>query len=690
MEVVAETRYGVRNVGRRILATWLIDAIALGVMSRMLEGFSINSPKDALIVAAILGFLNALLWPLFIRFFLPVTVLTLGLGSLIINGAFIAVAVNLIPDSQGVYIKDWKTGIVIALGITIINSLFTRLLAIDDDDFYYRNIVKKQAARAKFASSDKTDRTGIVFLEIDGLAHQVLQRAIRGGSAPNMGRWLREGSHRLLRWETDWSSQTGAMQAGILHGSNWDMPSFRWYEKEAGKPMVSNHPKDAMEIEKRQSNGKGLLHYDGASRANLLSGDAPHSTITMSTVLKKKRKGSIGQDYMAFFSNPYSALRTLAMVFGEIFIEIYQQISQARRDVYPRVHRGFFPYPLLRAFTNVLQRELGMSATIQDVYAGRPVIYSMFLGYDEVAHHSGTERPETLAELEKIDRAFGRLERALEGAPRPYQIVVLSDHGQIQGATFKQRYGQSLEELITEITQTSTEAAGQGEEGWAYANAMATELRNSDGVVGGIVKATTKTKDGETQIGSTRDETGKKHKEEADAEVIVMPSGALGSVSFIHEKGRVSLERLNEIHPELIETLINHEGIGFVLVYSEKDGDIVLGKQGTRYLNTGKVKGKDPLEHYGPNAADHVARTSSFPHCPDLVLNATYWPETEESAAFEELVGSHGAMGGPQQYPFILYPSKQSKPTKDIVGAEHVHHQFRKWLVNLGWDSYKT
>ncbi|HVO86284.1 MAG TPA: phage holin family protein [Candidatus Binatia bacterium] len=676
---------GARHGITRILITLVIDALALVILSALMDSFQLGSFYQALGVAAALGLLNALAWPLLQKILLPVTVLSLGLVSLIINGVFVVLAINL--TGHDIYIKDWGAGVVVALGLTVLNALFTRLLAINDDDFYYRNIIRRQARRQKFRSTDKTDRTGIIFLEIDGLAHEILVRAIRSGSAPNMARWLRDGSHRLTRWECDWSSQTGAMQAGILLGSNWDMPSFRWYEKDKGAAMVSNHAKDAMEIERRHSNGKGLLHYDGASRANLVSGDAPHSMITMSTVLKKDRRGSVGQDYMAFFSNPYSALRTLAMVIGEVFKEIHQQIRQKRRGVVPRVHRGLFPYPLLRAFTNVLQRELGMAATIQDIYAGRPVVYTMFLGYDEVAHHSGTERPETLAELEKIDHDFARLELATKDAPRPYEIVVLSDHGQTQGATFKQRYGASLDQLVKSLTSSSTTSAGQGEEAWGYANAMTTELRQSKGILGGVSKLAD-TKDGETKLGGKRDETGHKKAESDDAEIAVLPSGGLGSISFTKQPGRVSLETINRLYPKLVKTLVAHDGIGFVLIRSDKQGDLAIGKNGTHFLKTGKVEGQDPLLPFGPNAAAHVKRTSSFPHCPDIVINSSFWEELGEVAAFEELVGSHGAMGGPQQYPFILYPGSLKTPATEIVGAENVHKQFRKWLADLGWESY--
>lgn len=660
---------------RRVFAAWLINAIALMLMAWLLQGFSVVSFNYSLAISAVLGLLNALIWPLLIRVALPITVLTLGLVSLVLNGLIVFAAVQLFSDTSKVFINDWQTGVVVALGVTVLNSLFTRLLAINDDDFYYRHIVKRQAKNQKFRSTDKSTREGIVFLEIDGLSHDVLRRAIRDGSAPNMARWLSEGTHHLVKWECDWSSQTGAMQAGILHGNNWDMPSFRWYEKDRKAAIVSNRPQDAVEIEKRHSDGKGLLHYDGASRANLLSGDAPNSMLTMSTVLKKRRKGSIGQDYMAFFSNPYSTLNVLFLTMSEICRELYQQTAQKRRDIRPRVHRGWFPYPLLRAFTNVLQRELGMSATIQDVYAGRPVIYTMFLGYDEVAHHSGTERPETLAELAKIDKAFGRLEIALRDAPRMYHIVVLADHGQTQGATFKQRYGLPLEDFIKEATLSEILAAGQGEEGKGFAAAAATEMRQAGGILSAISRLI---------ISFKNNGSGPE-----DAETIVMPSGGLASVSFIKEPGRLSMEKINSLYPRLIDKIVKHEGIGFVLVKSEKKGDLVISKNGTLHIKTGKTEGKNPLAPFGPHAAAHIARTAKFPHCPDLVINAKYWPETEETAAFEELVGSHGAMGGPQQYPFILYPAS-FKPPKEIVGAENVHKQFRKWLAALGWNSYSS
>jgi superfamily IV 4 TMS phage holin len=239
-----------------------------------------------------------------VRIALPLTVLTLGLGVIVLNGAMVLLVAAIEP---GLKVSSLLAGIVVALGVTIVNVAVTSLLAIDDDDFWYRNVARRQARRV--GKPERTDIPGLFFLEIHGLAHDVLMRAIRDGNAPVMARWLREGSHRLTRWETDWSSQTGACQAGLLHGNNEDMPAFRWWEKDRGAPIVTNHPRDAVELERRHSDGRGLLFSNGASRANILSGDAPHSMLTMSTALVRDRPGRIGQSYFGYFANPYNVLR---------------------------------------------------------------------------------------------------------------------------------------------------------------------------------------------------------------------------------------------------------------------------------------------------------------------------------------------------------------------------------------------
>jgi uncharacterized membrane protein YvlD (DUF360 family) len=666
----------------RVLAVWLLSSATLAVLSALLTDVQVEDFAAAVASVALIGLLNALVWPLLLRIALPLTVLTLGLGVFLLNGAIVL----LVSQTRvGLHVSSLWAAIVVTVAITIVNAAATSALAVDDDGFWYRHVVARYGRRV--APARDLDTPGLLFLEIDGLAHGVLLRAIRDGNAPAISAWIREGSHRLSRWETDWSSQTGACQAGLLHGDNDDMPAFRWWEKEHGRAIVTNHPRDAAELERRHSDGHGLLFADGASRANIVSGDAPHSLLTMSTVLRRDRHARIGQDYFAYFANPYNITRTVVLVLREILSELWSASRQRRLDIRPRVERSF-SYALVRAWATVIQRDLQVNSVIGDMYAGRPVVYTTFLAYDEVAHHSGIERPETLATLRLLDRQIGRIAAAAPNASRPYKLVVLSDHGQSQGATFLDRYGISLEQLVREQVDAGTVGVGgSSSEALGYMGASLTEAAGGARLPSRLVRrlSRSRSEDGEVRLGEAGAANGPG---EGLPEVVVMASGCLGLISFPREPGRLSAERIQALYPRLLPALREHPGIGFVLVDSERDGPLVLGREGTRFLAQERVEGVDPLAAFGENAARHVLRTHGFPHCPDIVVNSTYWPESDEVAAFEELVGSHGGLGGGQSYPFLLHPAELTLPPGELIGAEAVHRELRRWLVELGHEQY--
>jgi uncharacterized membrane protein YvlD (DUF360 family) len=656
-----------RLLGRLFLVL-LLDALALLGLSELLSGFTLDGFYAAFGLAVILGLANALVWPLLLRIALPFTVATLGLGALILNGALLLLSAAILDD---VHVNDLFSAIVVIVGLTLITTIVGGLFALDRGDLWYRHIVRRQLKRSKLAI--ETDVPGVLFLEIDGLAHDVLQRALRDGNAPALARAVHDHGYRLEGWETDWSSQTGACQAGLLHGDDDDMPAFRWWEKDKDRAIVTNHPKDAAELERRHSNGRGLLHADGASRANILSGDAPYSMLTMSTVLSRDRPGGLGQDYFAYFASPYGVARTFLRVLGEIAIERFYAVQQGRRDVRPRIKRGW-EYALVRGYATVIQLDLQVAAVTADLLAGRPVVYTTFLAYDEVAHHSGLERPDTLAVLRRVDNAIERIAAAVPHAPRPYRLVVLSDHGQSQGATFRQRYGEELSDIVNRYVEGEVRAEdAESDEGRSSFNASVTEFATRDTPAGHVVRTA----------------AGKRLDEKPDPgipEVSVMASGNLGIISFPRIPGRLTLEQMPS---GLVDALRTHPGIAFVMGRSETGDSLVLGPRGQRNLTTDAVEGEDPLAPFGPYAADHVRRTDGYPHCPDLVVNSTYWADLDEVAAFEELVGSHGGLGGTQSHPFVLHPPDLPWPDEPVVGARNVHKVFRAWLAALGQDAYK-
>jgi uncharacterized membrane protein YvlD (DUF360 family) len=662
-----------RRLALRLVVDGVVTAAALLALAGILPGLHVRDVGTAIAAVVMVFALNALLWPVLIRLALPLTVLTLGLGALALNGAVVLLVAAALP---GLTVDGLFEAVVVVLGLTAVRTVADAVLSIDDDT----RVERHQSRRAALATAEGGGEVpGVLFLEIDGLAHDVLRRALRDGNAPQLARWVRDGTHHVDVWETDLSSQTGACQAGLLHGSNEDMPAFRWWEKDRDAPIVTNHPRDAAEIERRISDGRGLLFEDGASRANILSGDAPHSLLTMSTVLDVRR-GRIGQDYFAYFASPYNVARTLLLSLVDLAHELRAAAEQRRRDVQPRIRRGW-KYALVRAWAVVVQRDLQVAAVLGDIRAGRPVLYTTFLAYDEVAHHSGVERPDTLAVLRLVDREIARIAKAAARARRPYEIVVLADHGQSQGATFLQRYGLTLEALVARACGTeavAAEASGE-DEALGRLRAAVTEASKADNAAGRVLARTS-----HEQLAPPSAERGDER-----PEVSVMASGCLGLISFPRLPGRVTRETLDERYPQLLDALRAHPGIGFVLVRSERDGAVVLGARGAHRLADGDVDGDDPLAPFGPTAAAHVRRTDGFAHCPDVLVNSTWWPETQEVAAFEELVGSHGGLGGGQAHPFVLAPSHWRWPDEPVIGAEHLHQIMRGWLADLGHGAYR-
>ncbi|HEX4305051.1 MAG TPA: phage holin family protein [Solirubrobacterales bacterium] len=663
------------RVGRAVFVT-VLDAVVLLALSWLVDGFVLDGLGGALLAAALVGVLNALVWPALARISLPLNVLTLGIGGLVLNAILVGLVINALPGAE-------VNGLAGAVTITIVLAATTAVvnyaLAIDDDEWWYRHVVKRQARRR--GEVTESDVPGLLMLEIDGLAHDVLLRAIRDGNAPTMAAWLRSDSHRLRRWETDWSSQTGACQAGILHGSNDDMPAFRWWEKERGRAIVTNHPRDAEELERRHSDGRGLLHADGASRANILSGDAPHSMLTMSTALSRRRP--LGRDYSAYFARPYAVARTIALALAEFFRERRAARAQVRDDVRPRIARSR-TYALMRVWATVVQRDLQVATVIGDVLAGRPAIYTTFLAYDEVAHHSGIERADALTVLHDLDRQIARIATACADAPRPYRLVVLSDHGQSQGETFRDRFGHSLEQVVRDACDGGAAfvALGGDDDALSYLSAGLTEVARDDTVAGRAIRTATR---GRVADGAViLEERGRREADPGTAdeppELSVMASGCLGLVSFPRLPGRVPLERIEQLYPALIPALRDHPGIGFILVRSEAHGALAIGARGVHHLDSERIEGEDPLAPFGPNAARHLRRTDAFPHCADLMVNSAYWPRFEEVAAFEELVGSHGGLGGTQCFPLVLHPSELEWPEGEVIGAESIHRILRGWL----------
>ncbi|MEU6219416.1 alkaline phosphatase family protein [Streptomyces sp. NPDC047022] len=670
----------------RSITVWVASTATMLVLAALLPDFRLESAagdsltRVALTAAAgagVFGLLSSLVWPRLVRLLLLVPALVLGLLVFFLNGSLLLLALRVTPSGHGEAAPE--TAVVVAAAMSAVASATGGSLAVRDDDAYRRRLYRLAARRRGHGAHSREPATpGTLFIQLDGVGHDVLRAAVDKGLMPTVASWLgpRDGdgpSHRLTPWRTDWSSQTGASQLGILHGSNHDVPAFRWYEKDNHEVMVCNRPAGAAELQRRaieRTGDGGLLTVDGASRGNLFSGGADEIALVLSVSVRRGRENRSRAGYFAYFSDPANAVRTALSFLAEVGREIAQSTRARLSRQRPRVGRGGL-YPFVRAFATVVERDVVVAAVIGDMLAGRNAVYADLVAYDEVAHHSGPHSRDAEQVLRRLDRSLALLEHVAAHAPRSYRIVVLSDHGQSPGETFRTRYGRSLRDLVRTgcglAVPDTAAGAGAHDETWESTRS-GTEARAA-------VRAA---------LRRPLEEDGPGHRPaRRRSEPVVLASGNLGLVSFPDVPHRMSREEIDRRYPALLPMLAGHPGIGFLLVGSEEHGGVVLGADGEQ-IPVGLLEdGSGPLAGFGPGAADAVRRTHSFPRTADIMVNSWYGPASGEVLAFEEQVGSHGGLGGAQGRPFLLSPLSLSDPTGDgteLVGAERLHQVFRRWL----------
>lgn len=670
----------------RFIFLWVVDAISLVATAFIIPGISLtedpnsNGAPEAIAAALMLGIVNLFVRPLVLLLGLPFGFFaTFGLGFLA-NAIALKIASGLLPgfEVSGV-LNGWLAAIVGGIVFSAINTIITGVTSLDDNDSFYQGVVERLAARSPFKAANDGGR-GLVMLEIDGLSYWHIQKALDEGVMPTLQAMMDEEGYQLSRVDCGLPSQTSACQAGIMFGDNHDIPAFRWLDKDLGRVMVST--KEAATLNTRFSTGTGLMR-GGSSINNLLDGDADKSLLTIANVRsgtdeEKKRRA---EDVYLLMLNPYYVMRSMALFFWDVVIELVDGWQQRRNDVQPRLDRTKHFYPFVRAATTTLMRDIPANLVVLDILRGSPAIYSTYVGYDEVAHHSGPWTADAFRTLRQFDQVIARIRDIIERkAPRPYELLILSDHGQSFGHTFKMRYGTDLKSHIESLLPQGTLVASSsgGDEGSVSVGAMGDELGNiQEQGVGGSV--------GRAVVGRTQDAVTRGMEEQAAADeaavaaanVTVCGSGNIAQVYFDLYPRKITRAELEGAYPGLIEGLIAHEGIGFVVAYADDGTPICYGKGGMRNLHTGEVSGADPLLPYASERspvalrAAQVRRVADFPHAGDLIVNSPVYPDGTV-AAMEELIGSHGGLGGEQTDAFLFHPADLEVPvtsnSADVYG----------------------
>ena len=456
----------------RLLLSWASSAVALAVAAWLLPDLSASTPWAWVVVSAVSGVVGLFLRPVLTEVSARLGWLAVLLLALVGQAVILFGAMQLVPGIEGTFVAA-----VIASWISAgVGTAVSWLATAGTDDALVMTLMRGGAPK----KVDDASVPGFLFVQIDGVPFPVLRWAVQSGAVPTVRRWLKQ-SHVLREWTPQMPCTTPASQLGILHGTVAGVPAFRWYDRELGRVVVANRPADAKIIEKRATTGRGLLADDGVSVSNLFTGDAARSYLTMSAVEPSRGSTETRRMFARFMASPNGFARSFARTLVEVTRERWQARHQRIRGLEPRVHRDW-TFAMLRAVSNGLLRDLNTAVVAQEMRRGTRAIYVDYVDYDEVAHHAGITRPESLAALDALDRVLASLEQLSTRGAREYRIVVLSDHGQSQGEPFAQRFDQSLAELCEALMAEEVTSVDVPVEGLGRAQAVAEDVGTSRGV----------------------------------------------------------------------------------------------------------------------------------------------------------------------------------------------------------------
>jgi hypothetical protein len=528
-------------------------------------------------------------------------------------------------------------------------------------------------------------QTGFVIVQVDGLAYDYLVEAIARGQAPRLQRLLGTGHYRLTRWRCGLPSTTPAVQAAMMFGDAFDIPGFRWYEKETGASVVCKLPRTAHSLQRRAGSGRqGILH-GGSSYVSLMGGDATLSLLTLASLgnghFLENVKG-VGF-LLLFLLSPLRVASVLVRFIGEYlrdaslrFISLFRPGYYAR----PRIIS-----PFLKVMVHVVFRELQTFAAYLDIHRGTPAIFTNYYGYDEVAHHFGADSPEAFRTLRGIDQQIGRLARQARLAERRcYNFYIMSDHGQTPAVSFERLYGQSLGQFIAQNIENSVsiDERSTGEQMTeAQAHILLEELRD--------IEARLRPAGARLFLAARRfvNERARLYDEaEWDLtrrnDVVVRASGSLAHIYFNVNRRSLDLSNLALLYPHLLPSLLEHPGIGWI-VGRQGNQTVVMNRQGTLTLGRREhVEGRHPLAELAePDwAASQLRKLAGYPHSGDLILLGAW--RDGRVITFEDQVASHGGLGGPQDYPFLISPAHVAPALDGLDGPLALYEHFIRYQLD--------
>ncbi len=530
---------------------------------------------------------------------------------------------------------------------------------------------------------------GFIAIQIDACSYDDLQRALERGYVPNLKRLLERDQWEIRKYPAGLPSATPAAQAAIFYGQKDRIPAFRWYEKKDGRVLIGSRQPDVQVMRDRLPED-GILS-GGSSYVNLYDGGADRAIFTVAAKESQRFLEKMGGRRVALLLLLHP-IRTAVIVVESIWEYVREEWERLKSQV-----RGEYTYywwylPFLHICTNVILRELQTLAVLLDIYTGAPSIYTTYNVYDEFAHHFGPGSRAALSSLRDLDRRIGQILRMLRRLPgRPYDLYILSDHGQTPSKPYRVQFGETLGDSIVSASRHGVLVmAGTGDYTPAHEDIMRFLLDE-------LEEVSSESKMPTPNLGMRIGRWIRKQykvfpllpevvKAEKHSGIVVTYSSSLAHLYWSEPRHPLTFEEIRQDHDKraLYYFLVAHKGIGLVITRLQ-DGAHVETLAGRALISPegewSILEGEDPLTDYATTNIERraIAHLARLDNSGDIVLFGAYDPERDVCICFDDQVGAHGAMGGRQFWPFIMTPRGLIASDYPINDPLDLHALFKRY-----------
>jgi hypothetical protein len=287
-----------------------------------------------------------------------------------------------------------------------------------------------------------------------------------------------------------------------------------------------------------------------------------------------------------------------------------------------RGKRPAHPYVISDALEEIFVHHLTRYAVLKAMHDGYSPIYAGFYAFDETGHAFGPDDPASMRILKHVDHSIKQIAGARGDR---YELIVLSDHGQIDTLAFNHDHSPTFGEVV------------------------ATRLPGY-------------------RVEETKGKAYGPDDRDARGHAKVIASGGLAHIYFADEKARLGFRDLSSRLPDLAAGISSLEKVALVMA---RDGERDVFFKGGSELDAEALRIELAQYDDAGILREQLARLNSFESSGDLVVFGAFINGRQMN--FENQAGGHGSIGGEQLHPFVLAKRDWGIDTTNVHGAHQLH-----------------